>query len=96
MAEYSVDVEALARLEQHMADYVRLVSDKLEEVESVIASISGAWDGTASEAYRRRHRDWLRALGEMREQVDDLREWSAQTRQTYKYVMDANVRMAGQ
>jgi hypothetical protein len=32
----------------------------------------------------------------MREQVDDLREWSAQARQTYKYVMDANVRMAGQ
>jgi uncharacterized protein YukE len=38
--------------------------------------LGDAWQGAGGSAFKSRHRDWAGALGEMKEQLADLKKWA--------------------
>ncbi|MCV7100897.1 MULTISPECIES: WXG100 family type VII secretion target [Mycobacterium] len=95
MTGYTVDVDALDALQSQMQRYLTKCTESLERVESLIGVVSKSWDGTAAAAYQQRHRQWVDALGEMKESLDEFKAWSATAEDAYRTVMAMNLRMAG-
>lgn len=95
MAGYTVDVDALRDLRTKMQTYLTHCEHSLSRVESLIGQVSQSWDGAASEAYQRRHREWVQAMHDMRTALDDFTAWSAEAEDAYRSVMAMNLRMAG-
>ncbi len=95
MAGYSVDVEALGDLQERMARYLALCADNLTRVQQLIGAVSASWDGTASNAYQQRHNQWIAALKDMNESLQEFKSWSADSEEAYRAVMAMNLRMAG-
>lgn len=96
MAGYVVDVDALDELRSKLQAYLTHSENALHRVESLIGQVAGSWDGTASETYQRRHREWVQVLREMHTALDDFTAWSAEGEDAYRTVMAMNLRMAGQ
>jgi WXG100 family type VII secretion target len=95
MAGYTVDVDALRELQNRMQQYLTQCREGLDRVESLIGTVSASWDGTAAAAYEQRHREWIAALGEMSESLNEFSEWSSAAEDAYRAAMAANLRMAG-
>ncbi|MBS9534036.1 WXG100 family type VII secretion target [Mycobacterium sp. M1] len=96
MSGYTVDVEALSELGLQMQRYLNVCAQSLERVEDLIERVSASWDGTAATAYQQRHRQWIEALGAMRQSLDEFKGWSANAEDAYRSVMAMNLRMAGE
>lgn len=91
---YTVDVDALDDMEQQLGSYLKLATDNLSRVEGLIARLSQAWEGAGGSAYQSRHHDWASALGEMKEQLAELKKWAGQADAAYREAMAINLRMA--
>lgn len=96
MNGYAVDVDALDELGSQMQRYLTLCTHSLERVEDLIGRVSQSWDGTAAAAYQQRHRQWVAALGEMQQSLDEFKAWSTSAEDAYRTAMAANLRMAGE
>lgn len=96
MAGYSVDVDALNELQSQMQQFLHLCTERLTRVEHLIGAVSSAWDGTAAAAYQQRHSEWVAALREMSEAVNEFDGWASASEDAYRTVMAMNLRMAGQ
>jgi len=94
MAGYTVDVDALRELQDTMQQYLTQCREGLDRVESLIGTVSASWDGTAAAAYEQRHREWVAALTEMAESLDEFAAWSSAAEDAYRSAMATNLRMA--
>jgi WXG100 family type VII secretion target len=94
VTQYEVDVEVLDDVERQMQSYICVVEESLSRVESVIATVSGSWDGAGGAAYQARHRQWVEALAEMKEQLAGIRTWSSDAAKAYRNAVATNLRMA--
>ncbi|WP_280365721.1 WXG100 family type VII secretion target [Nocardia wallacei] len=90
---YRIDLElldeAIAAMEKFGTDTDILLTD----VDRHIADLHLSWDSKAATEQRAAHDKWVSGVGELRENLDELRTIARQAHTNYSTAVDTNTRM---
>ncbi|MQY22288.1 WXG100 family type VII secretion target [Nocardia macrotermitis] len=91
--KFSVDLELLAESIDAMTKFGAAVDTWLAEVDRHIKDLHMSWTSTAADAQQAAHGKWVSGVGEMRENLADLRKVAERAHANYSNAVDTNTRM---
>lgn len=92
-AEFSVDLELLVESIDAMTKFAAAVDNWLTEVDRHIKDLHMSWASTAADAQQIAHSKWVSGVGEMRENLTDLRKIAERAHTNYGNALNTNTRM---
>ncbi|WP_327118880.1 WXG100 family type VII secretion target [Nocardia sp. NBC_01730] len=87
---YRVDLQQLDDAIATMATFGSEVEGWLREVDQKVAELHLSWSSQAAEAQRAAHNRWMAGAGEMRENLDELREVARRAHTNYTGAIQTN------
>ncbi|TDP42818.1 WXG100 family type VII secretion target [Nocardia ignorata] len=90
---YRVNLQQLDDAITAMATFGSEVDAHLSEVDTLVAALHLDWSSSAAEAQRAAHDKWMAGAGEMRENLDELREVAKRAHTSYTTATQTNREM---
>ena len=95
MPGFVVDLELLQDLIDRMCGFERSLEQRLDEVDTRVARLHGAWSGDAADSHRLAHQEWVAGAQQMHAAIVTLRRISATAHSNYAAAVAANRAMWG-
>lgn len=91
--KFAVDLELLEESVDAMTKFGVAVDNWLAEVDRHIKDLHMSWSSTAADAQHVAHGKWVSGVGEMRENLEDLRTIAQRAHVNYSDALNTNTRM---
>ncbi|MFE7802516.1 WXG100 family type VII secretion target [Nocardia sp. NPDC057440] len=90
---FRADLEQLDAAIDTLTKFSQTVEDWLGEVDRYVADLHLTWSSPAATAQRVAHDKWVSGVGEMRENLDELREVARKAHENYSAAIETNTGM---
>ncbi len=95
MPGFVVDLETLQDLIDRMCGFERSLAERLDEVDSQVRRLHGAWSGAAAASHRLAHQEWVAGAQQMHAAIVTLRRIGVTAHANYAAAIAANRAMWG-
>ncbi|MBU9763276.1 WXG100 family type VII secretion target [Mycobacterium sp. TNTM28] len=91
---YTVDLDALDSLIDHMARFTKATDANVDTIEAFVASMP--WQGETEQAHKYWQAQWQSGVEDLQDGLRKIREGAKTAHENYSSAIKANLRMWGQ